>query len=362
MKRAGNLFEDIVQRDNLRLAYYKAQRGKRARDDARQFAAALDANLTALRNAVLSESLVLGVSHQFTIYDPKKRTIIAPCFRERVLHHAIMNVCEPHFDRWLIDDTFACRRGKGRVAALLRARQFARRYPYFLKLDVRKYFESIDHDRLLTMLERRFKDRRLLRLFERIVRTGRPGVGLPIGSLTSQHFANFYLGAFDRWAKQEQRMRGYVRYMDDMLLWANSLRLLKDVRTAAAEFLANVLGLQLRHAYSNRMQHGVDWLGCRVYRTHAVLSRRARRRFCRKLRWYEKRFLSGELSEFELQQRTTALVAFARTEGVSTCRWRRRVLERMPVGGHGHEPGDPGRKLEQPTQELPVGEPQQELA
>ena len=166
----------------------------------------------------------VGRFSQFVIHDPKERIITAPCFAERVLHHAVMNVCEPKFEQWLINDTYACRVGRGQGAALSRAQQFARRFPFFLKIDVRKYFDSISHEILLSRLDLLFKDRRLLDLFERIVHSfrGNLGRGLPIGSLTSQHLANFYLGWFDRYAKETLRLKGYVRYMDDMALWADS--------------------------------------------------------------------------------------------------------------------------------------------
>ena len=213
MRRAGRLFEQIVARDNLRLAVHKALRGKRSKGDARAFVASLDSNLDALRAALERGDVVLGESHQFTIFDPKERLITAPCFRERVLHHAIMNVCEPVFERWLIDDTFAYRKGRGRLAALDRARRFAARHDSFLKLDVRKYFDSISHEILLARLERLFKDRRLLDLFRRIIArfATTPGRGVPIGRLTSQHSANCYLGAFDRFVKEDLRVQGYVR-------------------------------------------------------------------------------------------------------------------------------------------------------
>ncbi len=108
------------------------------------------------------------------------------------MHHAVALVCEPVLERLLIADTFACRRGKGREAAVERAKQFATRYPWFLKLDIRKYFNSVDHERLIALLGRRFKDRRLLDLFDRIIASYEvtPGTGVPIGSLTSQYFAN----------------------------------------------------------------------------------------------------------------------------------------------------------------------------
>jgi RNA-directed DNA polymerase len=169
MKRTGNLFDRIVERENLRLAVSKAVRGKRQRPDARRFLARLDDNLTEMMDQVSAGTFPLGRFHQFVIHDPKERVITAPCFPERVLHQAIMKVGEPVFDRWLIDDTFACRTGRGRLPALQRAQHFARGHAYFLKLDVRKYFDSIPHDRLLGRLARLFKDRRLLTLFERVL-------------------------------------------------------------------------------------------------------------------------------------------------------------------------------------------------
>ena len=124
-----------------------------------------------------------------------------------------MNVCEPVFEKSLIFDTYACRVGKGRDAAILRAREFAGRFPFFLKFDVRKYFNSISHEVLLERLRRRFQDERLHRLFERIVAgyATEEGRGVPIGSLTSQHFANFYLDGLDRLAKETLGAAGYVR-------------------------------------------------------------------------------------------------------------------------------------------------------
>lgn len=116
MKRTGHLFESIVDYENLRLATARALRGKRDRPDVSQFVAKLDVNLTAMRLQLLSDSIDLGTFRQFVINDPKRRIITAPCFRERVLHHALMNLCEPVFERWLIDDTFACRRNRGRRA------------------------------------------------------------------------------------------------------------------------------------------------------------------------------------------------------------------------------------------------------
>jgi hypothetical protein len=247
-----------------------------------------------------------------------------------------MNVCEPLLDLWLIDDTYACRTGRGRLAALQRAQSYARRFGYYVKLDIRKYFDSIPHNRLLERLARRFKDRRLLDLLGRIIRAfrGSLGRGLPIGSLTSQHFANCYLGGLDRLVKEELRIRGYVRYMDDMALWSDSRACLRGALTSVGAFLGTELGLELKASpYLNRTAHGMDLLGCRVFRRHMVLSRRSRRRFRQKLIRLERSCAGGEIEAAVLQQRATALLAFARSAGVSSWRFRTAVLQQIAVGG-----------------------------
>jgi len=221
MKRAQNLFDQIDDHENLRQAAHAAMKRKRAKMEARLFASNLEQELNQLSDKISRGTLVLGKHHQFWIRDPKERLITAPCFRERVLHHAMIRVCEPIFERWLIPDTYACRLGKGRIAALLRAKQFSSRFGFYLKLDIRKYFPSIPHSQLIVLLKRLFAEPRLLGLWSQVLSSYSPATkcGLPIGSLTSQHLANAYLGRLDRLVKEELREKGYVRYMDDMVLW-----------------------------------------------------------------------------------------------------------------------------------------------
>ncbi len=329
MKRAGKLLERIVERDNLRSALHKALRGKRGRHEAVSFTANLDKNLSAMSDQLRHGTFDFGGFQQFVIHDPKERLISAPCFAERVAHHAIMNVCEPILDRWLIDDTYACRVGRGRVAALRRAQQFAHRNEFFLKLDIRKYFDSIPHAKLLERLAKRIKDKSILGLFAKIIGCFRrqEGRGLPIGSLMSQHFANFYLGWFDRHVKEGMKIRCYVRYMDDMGIWTGDKKQLRNVLAASAAWLAGELGLCVKDfPFINRTRCGMDFLGCRVFRGRMILNRRSRVRFRSKLHNLERRFEEGNLSQMELRERATALVAFTRTEGVSSWQFRQAVI------------------------------------
>lgn len=336
MRRANQLWSQILDRVNLRQAVLRALRGKRDRTDARLFIKHLDANLARLADELDADTVTVGRCHQFVIRDPKERVITAPVFEERVIHHALMNVCEPYFERRLIDDTFACRLGKGRDAALRRARVFARRFPCYLKVDIRRYFDNIPHDRLLEQLARTIKDDRVLHLFERITTAfrGEIGRGVPIGSLTSQHFANLYLGMFDRFVKEHLRLRGYVRYMDDMAMWMTSTRELCDVLARSRDFVRDELGLEFKtNSHINHSRHGMDFLGCRVFPTHLSLNRRSRVRFRRKLQSLESAHDRGEISDQQRQQRATALVAFTRAAGVSSWQFRGRVLQELSEHG-----------------------------
>ncbi len=325
MKRAGHLFEEIVDPENLRLAFWKASRSKRTRADQQDFQRNLDARLLRLRRGLIDGDYPVGDFKRFTIYDPKEREICAAAFGERVLHHALMNVCERYFDKWLVYDTYACRKGKGQVAAVGRARHFARRHGWFMKCDFKKYFDSVPHDRLKAVLCRRFKDPGLLGWFFRIIDSYEktPGCGLPIGSLTSQHFANLYLDRLDRFVQSAGF--GYVRYMDDFVAWSDDKSALLRFRPQIESFARDSLGLELkREPFLNKTCRGMDFLGIRVYPDALRISRAGRLRYRRKMAAYAKAFARGEWSELEYQARATALTAFTEIAGASA--WRRKVL------------------------------------
>ncbi len=377
MKRVAGLFDQIITIENMELAYERASLGKRSRTDVIAFREHLQDNLRRLSIEVCDGIVRLGRCNQFVIHDPKRRVITAPCFEERVLHHAMMNVCEPVFDRWLIADSYACRRGKGRIAALRRAQHYSRRHRWFLKLDIRQFFDSIPHARLLSRLQQLFKDRPLLELFARVIfsfrGTGQFGAvvlppsgdlrtpnghakhslkkasegggrGIPIGSLTSQHFANFYLGWLDRFVKEKLRAKGYVRYMDDMLIWGDSSGELRHLLEHIRLFVSDELGLQLKDSpYVNRTVHGVDFLGVRVFPSRLVLNRRSRLRFRRKLLQLECAAIRGEVTDLELQQRAGSLFEFTRAGGLASWCFRQKVLQQVAATVARLGPVHPGR-------------------
>ncbi|MBQ6006958.1 MAG: RNA-directed DNA polymerase [Kiritimatiellae bacterium] len=359
MKRAGNLFDSVLDMENLRLAFWKASRGKRAREDQRAYAADLDAELERLRRGLADGTYPVGVYRRFTVYEPKERVVCAAAFRERVLHHALMNVLEPWIEKWLVFDTYACRKGKGQLAAVERALGFARKCRYFLKCDVRKFFDSVPHAGIESMLRRKVKDEMMVWWLMRIVGTyaTEPGRGLPIGNLTSQHLANLYLDGLDRFAAPHV---GYVRYMDDFVYWSDDKPGLCHVRDAVGDYLVDELGLCLKDSpYINRTAHGMDFLGFRVRPDGLRAAREGLKRYRRKMRMCGMLFREGALSESAYQDRITALTAsllLARTHG-----WRCAHFRDL-ARSVGCEPRETGRELEQRGGQLPAGVSQQQHA
>ena len=219
MKRLAIGLEALAERSNLELACWKAARGKTARPAVARFLAEREGRLEALAASILDGSAPQGRASRFVIHDPKRRVIHAACFADRVLHHAIFNLAEARFETMLVDSSYACRPGKGVHAAVAAVQRGLRAWPWFVQVDVDAYFPSIRHDLLLELLARRFKGAGFLALVARIVEgcaTNGVGRGLPIGALTSQHFANAFLDAADRLILAHPGTGSHVRYMDDM--------------------------------------------------------------------------------------------------------------------------------------------------
>ena len=252
-------------------------------------------------------------------------------FRERVLHHAVMNVCGPVLERRLVFHSYACRKGKGTFAALEEACRAAGRAAWFLKLDVRKYFDSIPHGRLVDALGRVFREVRVVGMLTDLVRAYRPGTdrGLAIGTLVSQHLANFYLSPIDRAVVQgmARASRGYVRYMDDMAVWMDSAEAGLDARDALLALGRSALDLGFKTSFVNRTSRGMDFLGHRVHPHWMGLSRATRRRHGRAMRRLHDAWASGAISEPEAQARGTAMVGFIRHARCDA--WRGRLLRDM---------------------------------
>ena len=267
----------------------------------------------------------------FKIHDPKPRRIVAPCFDDRVLHHALMAHLGPPLNRALIAHTYACIEGRGGLAAVHRVQQQLRRWPWLVQTDVRAYFASIDHARLYRdVIARRFKDPGVLALCRRIL-TRWPGVeagrGLPIGALTSQFFANSYLDAVDRHITERLGVRGYVRYMDDLVWWCASRAQAVAVFEQVQRFALETRGLTLKPPRVARSADGLTFLGYRVTPGALRLTRRRKQRYrAARLRW-EGRYRRGEVDANGLQRGYESALAITRHADANA--WRREQLKRV---------------------------------
>jgi retron-type reverse transcriptase len=332
MRRSGVGLEAVTDWHNLAQAFYLAAQGKRQQPDVCKFRQHLHIELASLQNDVLLGTYRPGPMSSFQIYDPKPRMIHAPVFRDRVLHHALMRHVGPVLDRSLVYDTYACRKGKGTLAAVQRCQQQMRRFPWYVKSDIRAYFASIDHLRLKRMLRQRLKNSGLLGLIDDIIDSYHtvPGKGLPIGALTSQHFANFYLSGLDRFLLERCRVGAMVRYMDDTLWWCKSRESVHRVLAEAQEFVSETLALQIKPTVQiNRSAQGVTFCGYRVFPGSLRLSRRRRQRYAACRQQWEKAYLSGDISGAELQSGYASALAI--TAHADAAGWRRQQLQRYPL-------------------------------
>ena len=329
-KRSRIQLEDVATWPNLVEATWNAAKGKRHQKEVVRYVGDLEGNLTNLQRSILGGNAPVGRGTTFQIHDPKPRAIHAPIFEERILHHAIVALVGPVLDRTLVADTFACRTGKGTHAAVLRAQHHARRHDWFGKLDVRQYFATIDHHTLLRMLDRRFKDRRLKHLMARIIDAHHTevGRGLPIGSLTSQTFANFYLNPFDRFLLEQTEATGIVRYMDDVVWWGDSKAAVLRIGREAKAFLNKELLLDSKPLHVDRCQRGISLCGFRILPGTIRLSRRRKNRYRWGRRRWEARYLRGEISKLELQSAYSSLHGMTLLADARS--FRQMELERNP--------------------------------
>lgn len=332
MRRSGISIRDVADWHNLLMAFHLAQRGKREKAEVRAFRMDLHKHLALLRENMLQERYFPGAFYSFHIRDPKPRIIHAPCFRDRVLHHALMRQTGPVIDRSLVFDTYACRNGKGSLAAVQRCQQYIIRYDWYAKIDMRSYFASIEHAVLKRLLRQRFKNSALLNLFDRVIEgfSVSPGRGLPIGALSSQYFANFYLSPLDRLLLETCRVQGMVRYMDDVVWFDKDKATVKSTLKQVSRFAQEHLKLVIKpNVQINRSNGGLTVCGYRVTRNGLRLSKRRRQLYadCR-ARW-ENAFEAGEISAGKLQNGYASALGI--TLHAQAAGWRNQQLQRCPM-------------------------------
>jgi retron-type reverse transcriptase len=298
MKRHGNLFADIVDINNIKEAVRKAKLGKSTRSNIRLFDRDIDGNLQRIQQSLIDKTFTTSKYQTKTIYEPKVRTIyILPFNPDRIVQHAVMNLVSPIWDKILISDSYACRRNKGIHAGSLRTSEFVRKYDYCLKCDVQKFYQSVNHNILFDIVQRKIKCSDTLWLLHDIIYSYPGDTNVPIGNYTSQWFGNLYLNELDVLVKHVFKIKGYVRYCDDFCLFHNDKRVLNTLAKQIKTFMADRLNLTLSKCDVFPVKHGVDFLGYRHFRDKILLRKSTAKRVFRKIKTLPSQLLSGHITE-----------------------------------------------------------------
>jgi len=344
----NHLWPELTSIPNLFDAARRAAAGKRSRPDVAAFLANLEPELYLLQRQLAGGSYRPGPYRTFRIVDPKPRLISAAPFRDRVVHHALTNIVEPIFERSFVPYSFACRAGFGTHKALAHARRACARYSCVLKLDVQKYFPSIDHQILEALLARRIHCPDTLRLIRLIISGSNPQEevlhyfpgdtlftphqrrrGLPLGNQTSQFFANVYLNPTDHMIVRNLRPGAYARYVDDFLLFSDSKEQLHEMLRRIREFL---YGFRLTlHPTKSRVhwcRDGFPFLGFRLFPTHARLARSNVIHFRRRLRRLHADYHAGLIDKETVNRSVRAWIGHA-MHG-DTWRLREQIFQAFP--------------------------------
>jgi len=332
MKRYGNLFEEVVSFDNLVVAAKRAFRGKKDKARVAQFYFDMENELLRIREELRNRTYQPQPLWIFQIREPKLRVIGASDFRDRVVHHAVCNIIEPILERGYAHHSYACRIGKGTHSAVRQAQIYSRKNRYYLKCDIRHYFGSIDRNILKEILVSKFKDPDLIWLLNTIIdsaQSDQPGKGIPIGSLTSQHFANLYLDRLDHYIKESLRVKSYLRYMDDFILFCDEKPDLHSLHNSIMNFLHDELELELKDKATTLapVREGLPFLGFRIFPNLIRLKQENKRRALNTLKSRTRAFEAGEISEAEYSRSLMSITEHLKI--ANTYNLRKDVFDRM---------------------------------
>ena len=286
MKRHNNLYQQIISKENLQLADINARKGKSKQACIKKHDEKKEENISNLHYQLKNKIYKTSDYTTFTISDPKERLIYRLPYIDRVVHHAIMIPLEPIFVSTFTSDTYNCIKGRGVYAAsnyLKKSLRDVEGTTYCLKIDIKKFYPSVNNDILKGLIRRKFKDKDLLWLLDGIIDSAD---GLPIGNLLSQTFSNFYLTYFDHWIKESQKVLYYMRYSDDMVFLSSSKQFLHKLLANIKEYLSSNLKLTLKSNYQVFLvkARGIDVLGYVFFHTHTLIRKRVKQKFARILK------------------------------------------------------------------------------
>jgi len=302
LKCYGYLYSKVCNLENIYEGYLKARKNKRYNYEVLEFTQNLEENLVNIQNELIHKTYKPRPTKQFYIYEPKKRLITAPDFYDRVVHHALCNIIEPIFDSSFIYHNYACRKAKGTHKAVdtfqkhMRKTQKKWNKVYCLKIDIKKYFPSINHDILFNIIKCKIKDPGILWLIKTIIDSNPGDTGIGIGALTSQLFANIYLNQLDHFAKEVLQIKYYIKYMDDIVILDEDKSRLHYILNEIKYFLKNNLKLEVNNKTQIMpIDRGITYLGYRVWTTHRLLKGQSKKRIKKKLHLYQKLYREGRI-------------------------------------------------------------------
>ena len=348
MNNHQHLYKIVCSYENLVLAWKKARKGKILKQNVIDFENDLKNNLNLLRVELLLHAYQPRPLKTFILRDPKTRTISVSDFRDRIIHHAICNVIEPIFDKTFIFDSYANRKSKGTLAAVKRLKFLQRKVSrnktlvkkfnkrnirgFFLKGDIKKYFDTVDHEKLLKIIKRKIQDPELIFLMQKILfnyQAKEKGKGMPLGNLTSQFFANVYLNELDQFIKHKLKVKYYLRYVDDFVILHNDKLELYFYKEKIEKYLQDDLHINLNADKSKikPLARGIPFLGFRNYYHHRILRKKSTKRIYYKIYALEKDYHYRKINYDKIYDFLEGWCAYAKN--ANTFKLREKLLEQI---------------------------------
>ena len=337
-------FEYLVEAD------HSARKGKRYRAEVLAFTANLEHNLFQIQEQMIAVDCPLGPYRKLWVSVPKKRLVMALPYSDRIVQWSLYQYLNPIYDRLFIEDSYACRKGKGSHKAAARLQYWMRqvdRKPgpgwYYLKLDISKFFYRVSHEKLLNILAKRIKDPELMKFLESVVNSraepfGLPrgkapqdtppeewlyDVGMPIGNLTSQLFANIYMNELDQYCKHVLKIHYYIRYMDDIVILGENKETLHEWKAKIETFLHEELELDLNNKTCIRpVRMGVEFVGVRIWPAYMKLRKSTVGRLKREVKKISELYASGQMDEEAFKRRVASIKGLLEHTESESLRWR----------------------------------------
>lgn len=296
-KKYKNLYEQIVNIENLQFAFEKAAKGKKSSSGFLNFNEFAQVKLLQIEKKLKDETWTSCPLRIFTIYEPKQRIIGAPSFADRIVHHAICNVIEPIFDKTFLPYSFACRYNKGTHVGIkyLQSQLRKHNYKYYLKTDFKAYFPSINRKILYTEIERKISCKKTIALLEQII--PRTGYGVPIGALTSQLAANIYGNKLDHFIHHKLKLT-FARYMDDVVILSNDIQELRKAKKLIEKYALDEMEMRISKWNISTTSKGINFLGYRIWKSHKLMRKSSVIRAKRKIRYFIKNEQLENLEKF----------------------------------------------------------------